>query len=307
MRQRRVPATPGGPDRDAGRVEVRLFAITPSRGIEVPESHRKHENCARSPAALLLTVRCGFQVRCRVHQVFDLTSPDRNVRRDRALGGTLAFVAGATNAGGFLVVGQYTSHMTGIVSTLADDVALGRYHAALSALSAVVAFLAGAMTTAITVNWGRRHALQSRFAVPLLIEAVLLIWFGLFAHFLAEVTVFVASAAVLVLCFLMGLQNAVITKVSGAVIRTTHVTGLLTDIGIELGRLLYVNRGALGDPVRVNIERLGVHLLLFGNFLVGGVVGGLGFSSVGPIATLPLAGLLLLVAVKPVLVDLDVM
>jgi uncharacterized membrane protein YoaK (UPF0700 family) len=239
-----------------------------------------------------------------VLRVFELTSPDRNVQRDRALGSTLAFVAGATNAGGFLAVGQYTSHMTGIVSALADDLALAHYGLAVSALGALVAFLMGAMTTAITVNWGRRHQLQSRFAMPLVIEAVLLLAFGLLSRTLANYTLLVAPLTVLVLCFMMGLQNAVITKISGAVIRTTHVTGLLTDIGIELGRALYINRGERGEPVRANRERLGVHLLLFWSFLIGGIAGGLGFSSVGPITTLPLAALLLFMSVKPVLADL---
>lgn len=237
-------------------------------------------------------------------RVLELTSPDRNVSRDRALGATLAFVAGATNAGGFLAVGQYTSHMTGIVSALADDLVLKRYDAAVTACCALAAFLAGAMTTAITVNWGRRHQLHSRFAVPLMIEAALLLAFGLLSRTLASYTLLVAPVTVLVLCFMMGLQNAVITKVSGAVIRTTHVTGLLTDIGIELGRLVYVNRSDIGEPVRANRERLSVHLLLFWSFLIGGIVGGLGFSSVGPISTLPLAGLLLVLSVKPVVADL---
>lgn len=236
--------------------------------------------------------------------MFDLTSPDRNVQRDRALGGVLAFVAGATNAGGFLVVGQYTSHMTGIVSGLADDVVLERYQAALAASCSIVAFLLGAMTTALAVNWGRRHALRSRFAVPLLIEAALLAAFGLLGRLLTNYAVLVVPITILILCFMMGLQNAVITKVSGAVIRTTHVTGLLTDIGIELGRSLYINRGDRGEPVRANRERLRVHLTLLSSFLVGGICGGLGFSRGGPIAALPLAALLLVLAIKPVIADL---
>jgi uncharacterized membrane protein YoaK (UPF0700 family) len=239
-----------------------------------------------------------------MQRVLDLTSPDRSLRRDRGLGATLAFVAGATNAGGYLAVGQYTSHMTGIVSGLADDIALGRTVFALAALGALLAFLLGAMTTAITVNWARRHALRSRFAIPLLLEASLLLLFGLLGGVLAGYTALVAPATVLLLCYLMGLQNAVITKVSKAEIRTTHVTGLVTDIGLELGRLIYVNRADLGEPVRANRERLGVHLLLLSCFLGGGVLGAIGFSAIGYIATLPLAGLLVVVGLKPVAADL---
>lgn len=239
-----------------------------------------------------------------MQRIFDLTSPDRTVRRDRALGATLAFVAGATNAGGYLAVGQYTSHMTGVVSSLANNLALGKSVLAFAAIGALVSFSIGAMTTAIAVNWARRHQLRSRFAIPLLLEAALLLVFGLLGGVLSGYTAAVAPVTVLLLCFLMGLQNAVITKVSKAEIRTTHVTGLVTDIGIELGRLVYVNRADLGEPVRANRERLGVHVLLFTCFLGGGVLGALGFNALGFIATLPLAAILAVIGLKPVAADL---
>lgn len=239
-----------------------------------------------------------------MERVFDLASSDRAVDLDRALGATLAFVAGATNAGGYLAVGQYTSHMTGIVSALADDLALGQSRLALVAAAALVAFIAGAMTTAIVVNWARRRGLGGVFALPLLLEASLLLAFGLLGGALALDTTFVAPATVLVLCYLMGLQNAVITKVSNAEIRTTHVTGLITDIGIELGRLVYVNQGEYGALVRANRARLRVHLLLLASFAGGGLVGALGFKAIGYIATLPLAALLAVVALKPLMADL---
>lgn len=239
-----------------------------------------------------------------MQRVLDLAAAERSVSRDRALGATLAFVAGATNAGGYLAVGQYTSHMTGIVSRLADDLALGKTLLALSAVGSLLAFIMGAMTTAITVNWARRHRLQSSYAIPLLLEASLLLIFGLMGGELMAYTTLIVPVTVLLLCYLMGLQNAVITKVSKATIRTTHVTGLMTDIGIELGRLVYLNQSDLGDPVRADRERLGVHLLLLACFLGGGVVGAIGFATIGYIATLPLAALLAVVGLKPVARDL---
>ena len=233
-----------------------------------------------------------------------LASAERNAERDRALGATLAFVAGATNAGGFLVVGQYTSHMTGIASTLADDVALGRFAAAGVAVLSLLAFVAGAMTTAVSVNWARRRELVSLFAVPLILEAILLLIFGAAANHLRPHLALFTPLTILLLCFLMGLQNAVITKVSHAEIRTTHVTGLVTDIGIELGRLVYVNRSTHRPKVLADRARLRVHLLLLSSFIVGGIIGALGFKTAGPYAAIPLAGLLFLIALRPILHDL---
>jgi uncharacterized membrane protein YoaK (UPF0700 family) len=231
------------------------------------------------------------------------TSLHRTPQADLKLGTVLAFVAGAANAGGFLAVGQYTSHMTGILSSVADNAVLGQFTLALGGLGAVLAFLLGAMTTAWMVNWGLRRHLRSAYGLPLLLEAVLLLVFGLFGAAIGLMTAVFLPLTVVLLCFIMGLQNAVITKISRAVIRTTHITGLLTDLGIELGKLLYVNRHPDQQPVRANRDRLRVHGQLIASFFVGGLAGALGFKYAGYVSTVPLAALLLLLVMRPALDD----
>jgi uncharacterized membrane protein YoaK (UPF0700 family) len=73
----------------------------------------------------------------------------------------LAFVAGAAKAGGFLAVGQYTSHMSGVVSSMADNLALGDIGIVAIGFSSFAAFLVGAATSAILINWGRRRHAHS--------------------------------------------------------------------------------------------------------------------------------------------------
>ena len=232
-----------------------------------------------------------------------LTAPARSRVQNVRLGAGLAFVAGATNAGAFLAVGQYTSHMTGIVSTMADAIALQRWAIAAVSLSAVVAFVMGAATTAVLVNFAHRRKLSSAFALPLLLEAGLLLVFGAFGAWLSTWHAFLAPAAVGLLCFTMGLQNAVITKISRAEIRTTHVTGLVTDLGIELGKLVYINRTEREKPVRASRARLRVFSLLLLSFFIGGVLGSVGFQKFGYLATVPLALLLGALALVPALDD----
>ena len=231
------------------------------------------------------------------------TSLQRTPQSDLKLGSVLAFVAGAINAGGLLAVGQYTSHMTGIVSSMADNLVLGQVGLALSGLIALLAFLIGTMCTAWLVNWGLRRELRSAYGLPLLLEAALLLVFGLFGAALDLLQAVLVPLTVVLLCFIMGLQNAVITKISHAEIRTTHITGLLTDLGIELGRLLFVNRRPGVPPVLADRQRLRVHLQLIGCFLGGGVVGALGFKHLGYLSTVPLAALLLLLVLRPALDD----
>ena len=231
------------------------------------------------------------------------TSLQRTPQADLKLGTVLAFVAGATNAGGFLAVGQYTSHMTGMVSAMADNLVLGELALAGAALAALLAFLIGAMSTAWLVNWGIRRELRSAYGLPLLIGAALLLVFGLFGAAMSLWHTVFLPVTVVLLCFIMGLQNAVITKISQARIRTTHVTGLVTDLGIELGKLLYVNRHPEMRPVLADRERLWVHAQLVLSFLVGGVAGALGFKYLGYISTVPLAITLLLLVMRPALDD----
>jgi uncharacterized membrane protein YoaK (UPF0700 family) len=231
------------------------------------------------------------------------TSVQRTAQNNMRLGVTLCFVAGATNAGGFLAVGQYTSHMSGIVSSVADNLVLGQLTLALAGIAAVLAFLLGAMTTAWMVNWGLRRQLQSAYGRPLLLEAGLLLVFGLFGTGINFFASLFAPLTVLLLCFIMGLQNAVITKISHAEIRTTHVTGLVTDLGIELGKLFYINRLTRDKPVVADRQRLAIHLKLISSFFVGALAGAIGFKSLGYYATIPLSVLLMVLVLRPVLND----
>ncbi|HEY0826294.1 MAG TPA: DUF1275 family protein, partial [Ramlibacter sp.] len=106
------------------------------------------------------------------------TDVDRTTQANVRLGAFLAFVAGATNAGGFLAVGQYTSHMSGMLSSIADNIVLGQLTLAVAAAGAILAFIGGAMTTAILVNWGLRRRLHSAYGLPLFLESVALLVFG---------------------------------------------------------------------------------------------------------------------------------
>ncbi|MGF6817017.1 uncharacterized membrane protein YoaK (UPF0700 family) [Paraburkholderia atlantica] len=236
-----------------------------------------------------------------------LTGKHRSTSANRQLGFSLAFVAGATNAGGFLAVRQYTSHMSGIVSAIADQAALGDLRLVLAGIGSLASFLVGAGCSAVLVNWGRRRSLQSQYVLPLVVEAALLLLFGLLGSHLALREAFFVPLTVILLCFIMGLQNAMITKLSGAEIRTTHMTGIVTDLGIELGKLFYWNRSALVDDehaVIANRAKLRIHGTMLVAFFVGGLLGAIGFKHVGYVSTVPLAGVLVTLAIVPVVDDL---
>ena len=232
-----------------------------------------------------------------------LTGSERSQKANRQLAHFLAFIAGAANAGGYVAVNQYTSHMSGIVSAMADATAAQDLGWLAAGMSALLAFLAGAACTAILVNWGRRRDLHSEYALPMMLEAGLLLCFGLMGGHLAHHEWFVVPATVALLCFTMGLQNAIITKLSNAVIRTTHLTGMITDIGIALGRIVFGSGNRTEEGNSGDLDNLRLLSSLVVLFFVGGVTGAVGFKHVGFFFTIPLSVILVLLATMPVLDD----
>ncbi|KAI3606573.1 putative transmembrane protein [Cupriavidus necator H850] len=99
---------------------------------------------------------------------------------------------------------QYTSHMSGVVSAMADNLALGSFALVLDGVGALLSFLGGAACSAVLVNWGRRERLHSEYALPLALEAGLLLCFGLIGGNLGAAPVAVhasqGDAAVLLCC-----------------------------------------------------------------------------------------------------------
>jgi uncharacterized membrane protein YoaK (UPF0700 family) len=242
-----------------------------------------------------------------MQRLLHIADRHRTASTTRWLGFVLAFNAGAVNAGGILVVGMYTSHMTGFASQLADSMVLGHGALLLSAAGALLSFVCGAALTAVLVAWGRQHRLRSAFALPLLLEAALLLPFGLMgAITLNWHTPFAVPPTVLLLAFIMGLQNALGTQASGGKVRSTHMTGNITDLGIELGRLIFRNRQGLpaADRVLADRPRIRLYAGLLTAFIGGGLFGAAGFNYVGFFWVVPLASLMLALALPPVLRDL---
>ena len=101
-------------------------------------------------------------------------------------------------------------------------------------------FLAGAFISSLIVSWIGKNQRYS-YVIPILIETVIL--FGVatagykYDHSLVNKELFAGS-----LLFAMGLQNSLVSMVSGSVVHTTHLTGTFTDLGIELAQVIQKNR-----------------------------------------------------------------
>lgn len=179
-------------------------------------------------------------------------------------GALLAFIAGIVNATGFLgVQHQGITHLTGTTTLL--GIALGNqdFRMAMHFAALILAFMAGCTLSGMIIQDSTLR-LGRRYGVVLALEAVLLV---LAVPLLAQDN-FLGDCLASAAC---GLQNAMVSTYSGAVLRTTHFSGTLTDLGIFLGHKL---RGLPVDSRRVRLLSA-----LVTAFLLGAVAGTWLFSS----------------------------
>ncbi len=223
---------------------------------------------------------------------------------------TLAWVAGYTNILTILACGTVTSHMTGTTSNLGRDVAEGKWALAGFALFILVTFFLGAALSGVTTETARRRGWESVYVLPIAVEAALLAVFAGLVEVADHGAVtggWMLYAMTGVAAGAMGLQNATITRISSGVVRTTHVTGVLTDLGTETAQFLYWLRdraagraGALdhhtpGAPTDLlhsvqahpGARRLALLASIVGGFALGAGLGTLAFDHLPRFAMFP--------------------
>ena len=169
----------------------------------------------------------------------------------------LALNAGMINVLGLItVLHQSVSHMTGNVSMLSMALLMGQWDQIIFLSLVIVSFFIGSLLSGLILG-NSRFYLGLRYGYPLSLVAffILLCWL-LLPHF--------PRYALLFACMAMGIQNAMISHYKGAIIRTTHLSGVLTDLGLAIG---YCLRGLELDQKRVTL-----HLLIFVGFLLGGIL-----------------------------------
>ncbi len=197
----------------------------------------------------------------------------------------MAFQAGAINAGAYISCHRFVSHVTGFATLVGTDFAQERFSDAFNMAVVPIFFLIGTMISAYYVD--RRSILNKKPQYTALIVIIAffmyiaafggkLDWFG---PFFTPNNVTPNATILSILCLTCGIQNATITSASGSVVRTTHLTGITTDLGIGLMRL--VSKGQSEELIarekRGTVMRLGI----ITSFILGSVIAALIFYSVG--------------------------
>lgn len=192
----------------------------------------------------------------------------RAYQHNLRLAAILSFVAGIVNISGLLSLNILTTNLTGHFAFFSEAFVNNNYKTALISVFYVLCFLAGAFISNLTIEIVSRRKPALAYVVPINIE-ILVIASVAVSTDLTELHSPEYIAAILL--FAMGLQNSLVTKVSQSVVRTTHLTGLFTDLGIELSQLFFYKEKRELTQLSKSIY-LKIAIILF--FFLGGILGG---------------------------------
>ena len=192
----------------------------------------------------------------------------RSYGHNLRLASILSFVAGIVNIVGLLSVNVLTTNVTGHFAFFSSTFVSEEFSNAVIYLWFLVSFLAGAFCSNLISETIVRIRENLSYVVPILLEIILLVLVATL-HFNKP------DVLACILLFAMGLQNALVTRVSQSVVRTTHLTGIFTDLGIELSQLLFYKTANENFTLKRSIY---LKLAIILCFFAGGIAGGFAYS-----------------------------
>lgn len=221
---------------------------------------------------------------------------ERTHQEDRRLALWLATSAGLLNAIALGAFGFFPSHMTGNTSQLSSEVSSTDLNDIIFFGSIILAFVTGAILARIIVIWGIIHNIRLVFCQILFVEGLLLTGISVYEMYFHALTS--NRTIIIFLCGLMGIHNSTSTQLSSGRVRSTHITGTLTDAGISLASVVVAMlRRDYSKDTAAQKSQLKTHLTTLFSFITGGIAGLLLFRGIGFNAMLALGVILALVSV----------
>lgn len=211
----------------------------------------------------------------------------RTLSHNLKIASLLSFVAGIVNVAGFLAVQRLTTNVTGHFAFFVDEIFKLHFSESIAYFLYIFFFFLGSFTSSFMIEVIYKKNMRYVFVVPTIIECIILSLVGLYGKKLITENPDLIAFSLL---FAMGLQNSLVTRISGALVRTTHLTGLFTDLGIELSQLFFYKTE---EQKRKLLSNAQLRLRIISFFFLGGIVGGI---------TYPVAGLRILLLPTTILI-----
>lgn len=174
----------------------------------------------------------------------------------------MASIAGYVNSAMLIEFAMPVSQMTGIASRLSEAMFHSNLDYLVNASIVLFGFLLGAVFSGLLIGQ-RQYRQDNAYGYALLCIGLLLSASALFSYIESTTSVLLAAIA-------CGLQNALIASYRGLQIRTTHMTGIVTDIGVYIADFIK-NRTPWSWQAYLLV-------VLFLSFVIGGIIGILAYQ-----------------------------
>lgn len=197
-------------------------------------------------------------------------SNSRSFADNIKLGSMTALVAGMVNVASLVLFFSFASNVTGHFAILADEIANGRWFQVAIVFSWIFLFFAGSFISNNVVINGSRNRPFLNHSIPMLIETACLLAVGFYGHFYYQESLMETEILVAILLFSMGLQNGLTASISNFAVKTTHLTGLTTDLAIHLS-MLTKRKFRRKQEIR---EKTKLLMAIAASYLSGGVLAG---------------------------------
>lgn len=196
----------------------------------------------------------------------------RTFAQDLRLAILLSFVAGLVNVTGVLALKTLTTNVTGHFAFFAEEIMRHDYATAITFLLFTIFFLLGSFLSSFLQEFISLKKPNWSHILPINIEMIILISVGFFGNNEGIFTLNGKLTAFFML-LAMGIQNSLVTNISRSTVRTTHLTGLFTDLGIELSQLFFYEKPEEVKKLKTNIFlRLSIIFFFFMGCFLGGIM-----------------------------------
>jgi uncharacterized membrane protein YoaK (UPF0700 family) len=211
----------------------------------------------------------------------------RSLKHNLKIASLLSFVAGMVNVAGFFSVQTLTTNVTGHFAFFVDEIFKLDFLTALTYFFYIFSFFMGSFTSSFLMELVVRRRENIVHLIPASIEIIILFFIATFGDDL--ITTF-PNLIALSLLYAMGMQNSFVTRISNSIVRTTHLTGLFTDLGIELSQLFFYKEE---NKIAELFSSIKLRITIISFFFIGGITGGIFYSRIG-LQVLFLGGFVLL-------------
>lgn len=192
------------------------------------------------------------------------------------LGGLTAFSAGMVNVSSLIIFFAFTSNVTGHYAILAEEIAKGNWYQAMVVFGWIFLFFYGNFIANFCVISIKKNNFLAH-GLPLVFEMVCLLAVGFYGEFRYQETLLETEVLIGVMLLAMGLQNGLTASISNFAVKTTHLTGLTTDLGILVS--MFTQKKYRED--RVLRLRFNLLVVIAVTYLVGGVIAGIIYFHIG--------------------------